>query len=572
MRFVHILASCAALSAVCSAQLTQQQKIDDFRALVGLYAKQYGPYEWKRDAFGFDLLELRPWLDRIQRSRDDIDYYDILVEYVASLQDSHDLYVLNSTYVAQLGFHCDLYDGKPLIDFINRNMLPVARYPFVAGDELVSIDGKPAEELMREFLKFNNTAWIGARRRSVTAWLTTRVQALVPRAPEVGESARVVIRRSGGSEETYTIPWIKSGRPITSVGPVLDPRTASVQPSLPMVAPDADPDVYAEPDYLAQPDYMRPLLALGNVTVPPQAVLNVGSRAPLFALPEGFRARRGQQPTDNFFSGTFAAAGLTIGYIRIPRMTPLAVGNNPFNTALTEFAGEIAFFQQNTDGLIVDVMRNPGGQVSYVEALCQLLIPSEFRTLGFEVRATLQWLLAFDGALQSARQQGAPQWVLDLIESIGRAVEDAYREKRGRTGPLPVANVSLDLQPAPGAYTKPLIVLADEFSASGGDMLPAILQDNNRGPIVGMRTNGAGGNVVNWPAGSYAEGSTRITQSLMNRKNPVVAPDIPTSPYVENVGVWPDIRLDIMTRDNLVNAGRPFVAEVTRIMVEHVRR
>ena len=52
---------------------------------------------------------------------------------------------------------------------------------------------------------------------------------------------------------------------------------------------------------------------------------------------------------------------------------------------------------------------------------------------------------------------------------------------------------SLTLAPAPTAYTKPLMVMVDEFSASGADMFPAIIQDNHRGPIFGTRTMGAGG-------------------------------------------------------------------------------
>ena len=51
---------------------------------------------------------------------------------------------------------------------------------------------------------------------------------------------------------------------------------------------------------------------------------------------------------------------------------------------------------------------------------------------------------------------------------------------------------SFDLAPAPVAYTKPLVVLVDEFTTSSGDMLAAIFQDNHRGPLLGMRTNGAG--------------------------------------------------------------------------------
>ena len=34
---------------VCSGQLTMDQKISDFQYVASVYAKRYGPYEWKRD-------------------------------------------------------------------------------------------------------------------------------------------------------------------------------------------------------------------------------------------------------------------------------------------------------------------------------------------------------------------------------------------------------------------------------------------------------------------------------------------------------------------------------------------
>jgi hypothetical protein len=57
----------------------------------------------------------------------------------------------------------------------------------------------------------------------------------------------------------------------------------------------------------------------------------------------------------------------------------------------------------------------------------------------------------------------------------------------------------------------------------------------------------------------------------MNRKNPIVTSDYPTTRYVENVGVRPDIEEDYMTLDNLLNGGRTYVERFTAAMVEHIR-
>ena len=145
----------------------------------------------------------------------------------------------------------------------------------------------------------------------------------------------------------------------------------------------------------------------------------------------------------------------------------------------------------------------------------------------------------------------------------------AFNENRGRSAPVSLnATGSLTLNPVPATYNKPLMVLTDEFSASGGDMFPAIVQDNHRGPILGMRTMGAGGSVVAFNGTAFTESFFRITVSLMNRGTLIHTPDFPAAPYIENIGVRPDMVVDYMTRDNLVSAGAPFVQAFTQAIVK----
>jgi C-terminal processing protease CtpA/Prc len=109
-------------------------------------------------------------------------------------------------------------------------------------------------------------------------------------------------------------------------------------------------------------------------------------------------------------------------------------------------------------------------------------------------------------------------------------------------------------------------MLTDEFSASGRDMLPAIFQSNNRGPLFGWRTMGAGGSVVGYSGPAFTESFFRITVSLMNRLHIMNTPDFPPAPYIENIGVRPDIPVDYMTRANLMSAGAPFVQAFTQAL------
>jgi C-terminal processing protease CtpA/Prc len=313
---------------------------------------------------------------------------------------------------------------------------------------------------------------------------------------------------------------------------------------------------------------MKPILRLGWAAAPAgeTAILNLGGRNPIFALPANFQRRRGLQAADEFLTGSFEAGGRRIGFIRIPTMSPV----NALNTAYQIFEEEVAWMQANTDGLIVDVMRNTGGFIIYGHELARRLIPYPFEGVGFELRATQSRVNSVWNEWQNARNTNAPGWAQQLWGYIFQDVQTAFRENRGRTGPLPLNMPSLGLVPASVVYTKPLICLIDEFSFSTGDLFPALLQDARRGLLVGMRSGGGGGTNGSFNTGFYSEGSAGVLFGLMVRPNEVQYEGFPATRYIENVGVRPDIELDYMTRDNLLQSGRPFFNRVLEIMQERI--
>lgn len=552
---VRFLLCFVVLAGFAAAEISREQRLQDFRQLASLYAKHYAPYEWKKEVQRFDLLQIGPWLDRVARAKDDLEFYDICIEYVASLNDAHDVFTLTSDFSASLGFSTDLWDNAIVVDSVNRTRLPPDRYPIQIGDELISIDGVPAERILFSLAKYATAANNRSTARQAAAFLTSRPQSRIPRAVEVPAESVIVLRSPGGEEKTLTIPWVRSGTPLAA-GPVPSPKPAVARAA-------------------SEASYLEPLRALQNLKLdlPAETVIGVGARNPVFTMPAGFTQRLGRQASDFFFSGTYEAYGVRLGFLRIPNYSPSSQ-----TLALMQFAQEIQFFEANTDGLIIDNTRNPGGSACYLEALMSYLIPQPFRTLAFQIRATNSWIVSFSSSLTSARAQGAPPEVISQLEAILKELQEANARERGMTAPLPLCALSLDVQPARDrqgnvlAYTKPAMVLADDFSASGGDAFAAIFQDNRRGPVLGFRTMGAGGSVVSFTdVGVFGEGATRVTVSLMNRKEPVLTDDFRAVPYVENVGVRPDIPVDYMIRENLMNGGRSFVESFTWFMAEHVK-
>jgi hypothetical protein len=324
----------------------------------------------------------------------------------------------------------------------------------------------------------------------------------------------------------------------------------------------------------------RSISAEDGSEVSRRTIMGLAARTPYFDLPSNFVLRRGGAVSDSFHSGSFEAGGRKIGYIRIMRFSPA----NPA-AAVAEFASEIQFFQANTDGLIVDVTRNTGGGCISFDYL-SYLIPAPFTTFRQVMPAYQEDLVAYSNMARLARQNNSPSWVIDTYEYLYNAILSATKERRALTGPVATPCGSLTW-PAPTeigfpardsggnmlAYTKPVILLADELSASMGDMFAAMFQDNKRGPVVGIRTDGRGGQSGGpYAAGFFSEGTATTTRALVVRQQVASQPGLPSAPYIENLGVEPDIALDYMTRENLILRGKPFVDRFTEIMLSEIAK
>jgi hypothetical protein len=592
---LFLIALCLAPNLL--ADLTLDQKLSDFQQLAGIYAKNYGPYQWKRDVIGFDLYNIQPWIEQVKNSKTDLDYYDICVKYVASLQDSHDEFTINSDFTASLHFDVDIYDGAVLIDGIDRTYLPSSKFPFQVGDAIVSVDGGAVGDLITKWLPYavNGGANPVTRRRIAADNVSFRYQGWNIRAHEIGDTATIVVQRQNGNMETYTIPWDKSGTPIVSAGPVTSPLVNMPAPNRALAVDsrkrhraspalnEAQPDdsnpwgAYVGPAAdsvpAALPEYALPLepyrQASGLTSI--YASANFGSVTPVFNPPAGFKLRLGSRSTDQFLSGTFPSGTHTFGLLRIYTMSPTNT-----TLALTQFQAEIAYFQQNTDGLVVDIMRNGGGSLCYAEQLAQYLIPSNFRSMPLIIRSTDFWVENMSAQYFSAlRILGKADWHTQLYGVFLQEVKQANSENRGDTGNVPLCYADFEQVPpardAGGnllAYTKPILVTTDEYTLSAAETFSANLQDAHRATFFGMRTDGGGSDVVSFTVGVYAEGRTRVSLGLETRATQVSTPGFPATNYIENVGVYPDIVQDYMTKDNLLNGGATFLNNAVAALVK----
>ena len=565
-----VLSSLALLAPLAHAQMTTEQRLIDFQHLAGIFAQNYGPYEFKRDVIRFDLFKLQPWVDRIRAAKTDVEYYEIQAEYVAALKDTHSTVSTGSTFFANIDLDADIYDGKVLLDFISRATFPAARYPFEIGDEIVTLDGKPVEFWLTELTRGISFANERATRRLAANYIFYRPQSVIPRAPEVGDKLRIEIRRaSTGNLETYELDWEKGGLPIGTVGPVPTPNARVQTP-----ATDAEQRL----NHYGLPMGTAPLLErLQNkkwdlAERGLARLRGLGSRNPYFTLPTGFQLRLGARPADFHFSGTYNSGGKRIGYLRIPHFSPANEAS-----ALSELAAEITFLNNNTDGLVLDISRNTGGGC-YAEDALDYIIPYPYEALGDQLRASRSVLVSIETQLAQLEPLGLPEELLAQFRLMLDKVREAYNKNRGLTDVLPGCTLTLERDTARNrfgdivAYLKPVVVLTDELSISYADYAAAILQEAGRGPLFGYRTNGAGGAVYSTNAGFYSESSTSVTWSIGARNRFIGTDDYGTTNRLENVGVRPEIDFDYMTRDNLISGGRMFTDAFTAAILAEIAK
>lgn len=222
----------------------------------------------------------------------------------------------------------------------------------------------------------------------------------------------------------------------------------------------------------------------------------------------------------------------------------------------------------NADGLIVDQMRNTGGNLCFGQEVARRLIPYPFQATGFALRPFWTRVLGFYNSMILAKANNASQEVIQQYEQDFQEMLAANQQGRLVTNPLPLCSSSLTRGPATDqagnmiAYQKPLVMLIDEFSTSTADSVPSMIQDANRGLLYGMRTNGAGGNNTSFDAGPYSEGITGMTLALQVRSSYVSAPDYPVTTLIENIGVRPDLEANYMTKENLLQSGLPFLTQL----------
>ncbi len=89
--------------------LNVTQKISDLDELIAQINVGYGPLQYKKSLLGTDVQSLRgKYVEEIKNTKNNSEFYYLMVRFVAEFQDSHFRASLPTDLVTSLGFSTDL--------------------------------------------------------------------------------------------------------------------------------------------------------------------------------------------------------------------------------------------------------------------------------------------------------------------------------------------------------------------------------------------------------------------------------------------------------------------------------
>ncbi|MBT3182117.1 MAG: PDZ domain-containing protein, partial [Deltaproteobacteria bacterium] len=469
----------------------------------------------------------KDFLAAIESDISDVEFYAEIGKYLSSFNDAHVGFSFPSTAISTIHLEIREFDNK----FYIYDIFDPSIENIHIGDEVLEMDGTPTAETRDELLLYLGKGNEFTSKRIATRYLTYRRQEVLPFQPNAEEITLRLKPQSGGEPYDATLKWHKSGYEFAEFNdPGIDLESNK---ALRMANNDTANAIsrystFMYTNYNLEPEYF------------------IGYTTPILPLGATFVERK----TAPYYSGVIQEEGKRIGFLRIHTYSRSMID---LNKALDEMEEEISYFEETTDALIIDQTANPGGDGCHVINMASLFMDKPFKAGGHRIRANRTQLNYVEKMLQE--NDLSPENEKAVIIIIDK-IREAMATGELLTEPLPLCGFSDTYDPyitwegKQINYTKPVLVLIDELSASGGDLFPAIMQDNNRATLFGHRTVGAGGAVEGFEQRiGYSEITFRYTIGMLWRDVLVDIPGFGETNYLENTGVWPEIEYKITYDD-----------------------
>ena len=178
-----------AVGTTAQASPLQEDVRNNLTTMKAVYAAAYAPADWKKKFAGYELnaeyakaiaaVDANPALSLL-------DARGIIKEFIYSMKDYHTSIGFYSTELATLPFLVRGAENRLFFVYIDRAKLPESTFPFNIGDELISFEGRPANEVVAE-VQAETPANVTATDRALAELTLTRRRASrgyrVPQGP-----------------------------------------------------------------------------------------------------------------------------------------------------------------------------------------------------------------------------------------------------------------------------------------------------------------------------------------------------------------------------------------------------
>ncbi len=537
----------------------QQDMLNYLSGLEYEFSVLYAPAEHKEQLHGWDLRRVFAEAKRqVQAMKPPTveGFQQILKRLVATARDYHVSVNFHSSARSTLPFSVSGADEngtrKYFVTHIDREHLDERSFPYEPGIEVTHFDGRPVGEVVQELMDRSGQA-VELTDRALAEFALTKRSGVrgmdTPDRPII-----LTLRDADGREFEHQLAWNhyseSAKTPAELGGETLKPH---------MLAAGGVPSKSAAPLVLEA--------SANDMQLP-----SWDARFEADGDPHGLGAKRSFLPrlgevveeaeADDLFDWYIYENddGKRVGVLRIPSYTP-----DDAELSVERFAEITRHLQERTDGLVIDQHNNPGGSVFYLYALASLLTDKPLPTPKHEMKITqaevmrAKQLVDVTNALKGAPKsgdlartifgetvQGYPvgSQFAHFIHDYAKHILKEFESGKSMTGPSHVFGVD-QINPYPDVdarYTKPILFLANERCFSGGDFMPAILQDAGRATVMGNRTAGAGGYVSGIESGNLmgvrsisVTGSVAMRASQKRIEDLGVEPDVQHAPTIEDL-------------------------------------
>lgn len=555
--------------------LSTEDKTADLYWLYSQFNENYAPLELKQQKWGFNYEQLKAkYLQEAATTKNNDEFYSLLYRFVSEFKDAHTSASLPASSlpvrskVAYLGF-----SGKRAGDaLVVTELLPTTKadsgFPVKLNDKITKLDGAPLKEVVtKEMVQWRDLGQNEANYTYHFSRIFNRVST-TNGLPARDFAVLTILREK--KELQVVLPWVvkdlyafnreqkdatkKNDTPEEALlGQVFQLGFLRWDGKIEAAASISQKLIRGLPNFSfwntfqfvdTSPTWFTRLenevaAASGSAPISGLELLAKERSVPANAIPI---AEAKTYPTyvtrEKVLNAEGKDTGTTkfVAYMYLNTFSP----SSGEETVLKEVQATLDKLKEfGTTDLVIDMINNGGGSLTLGMKLAQVLSKEKVIQPDIQFRISETWLDEFEKASLMADSDAERELNRRAVEALKEDLAAGKRLSRR-------VNVEA-LQPFGGFVGNEklesklnIVLMVNEMCASMCDIFAGIMKDNGLAKIVGSKTMGAGGNVVEHYAAPNSHLAVRQTESLIVRnlgKN--------DGRYIENDGLDPDLEVKV---------------------------